>query len=64
MRLKNMTRDIEQHKVTQPITQSFAPGRPGAQPHWSSGAKTAVGTAMSMQNRVWFTVSKGTLNEL
>ena len=31
---------------------------------WSTGAKTAVGTAMSTQSRIWFTISSGILNEI
>ncbi len=59
-----MTADIERESITRPSGNSNAPGHPGAKPRWSSGAKTAVGTAASQESRVWFTISKGTLNEL
>jgi glucoamylase len=41
-----------------------APGWPGIEPRWTSSAKTGVGTALSRDSRVWFTVSHGILNEL
>lgn len=42
----------------------LAPGQPGMQPQWSTGAKTAVGTAVSAQSRMWFTIASGILNEI
>ncbi len=59
-----MTQDIEKHDTTRPARQSIAPGHPGAKPLWSSGAKSAVGTAISAQSRIWFTISSGTINEI
>ena len=41
-----------------------APGWPGIEPRWSSSAKTGVGAALSLESRVWFTVSHGILNEI
>jgi glucoamylase len=41
-----------------------APGAPGARPRWTSSAKTGVGTALSNQSRVWFTLSHGIVNEV
>lgn len=41
-----------------------APGRPGADPVWSSSAKTAVGTAANPVSQVWFTVADGILTEV
>lgn len=41
-----------------------APGGPGAPPRWTQGDKDAVGTAYSTSSRVWFTVSRGLLNEV
>jgi glucoamylase len=41
-----------------------APGRPGIEPRWTSSAKTGVGTALTRQSRVWFTLSHGILNEV
>ncbi len=41
-----------------------APGWPGLSPRWTSAAKSAVGTALGRDSRVWFTVSHGILNEV
>jgi glucoamylase len=37
---------------------------PGIEPHWTRSDKHGVGTAYSALSRVWFTVSKGILNEV
>jgi glucoamylase len=42
----------------------YAPGWPGIEPRWTSSAKTGVGTALTLQSRVWFTLSHGILNEI
>jgi glucoamylase len=59
-----MTRDIEKHASTKTEPSKPAPGKPGQDPRWTTGAKTAVGTAVSTQSRVWFTISQGVLNEI
>lgn len=41
-----------------------APGRPGIPARWTSSAKSGVGTALSLQSRVWYTLSHGILNEI
>jgi glucoamylase len=41
-----------------------APGWPGIPPRWTSSAKSGVGTAVSAQSRVWFTLSHGIVNEV
>jgi glucoamylase len=41
-----------------------APGRPGIPPRWTSSAKSGVGTSLSSESRVWFTLSHGILNEV
>ena len=41
-----------------------APGRPGITAHWTSSSKSGVGTAVSSQSRLWFTVSHGIINEI
>ena len=41
-----------------------APGAPGIPPRWTSSAKTGVGTALTQDSRVWFTLSHGILNEI
>jgi glucoamylase len=40
------------------------PGSPGIRPRWTSSAKSAVGTALQAESRVWFTISHGILNEI
>jgi len=43
---------------------NFAPGHPGIPPRWTSSAKSGVGTSLSSESRVWFTLSHGILNEV
>lgn len=59
-----MQKKIEEHDSTKLKKNTPAPGRPGVKPSWSSGAKTAVGTALSAKSRVWFTIRSGILNEV
>ena len=42
----------------------FAPGWPGSLARWTSSAKSGVGTALSADSRVWFTLSHGIINEI
>jgi glucoamylase len=39
-------------------------GQPGLEPRWQQGNKDGVGTADSLSNQVWFTLSRGILNEV
>jgi glucoamylase len=41
-----------------------APGWPGIPPRWTSSAKSGVGTAVSPESRIWFTISHGIVNEV
>jgi glucoamylase len=41
-----------------------APGRPGSEPRWTSSAKSGVGTSVTAQSPVWFTLSHGIVNEV
>ncbi|MFC7506335.1 hypothetical protein ACFQUX_01350 [Pantoea stewartii] len=41
-----------------------APGKPGIEARWTSSAKSGIGTALSPDSRVWFTLSHGILNEI
>lgn len=41
-----------------------APGHPGMPPRWTSSAKSGIGTAVSHQSRVWFTISHGIIDEV
>ena len=47
-----------------PEADTFAPGWPGIAPRWTSSAKSGIGTAVSRDSRVWFTLSHGILNEI
>jgi glucoamylase len=42
----------------------FAPGWPGIPGRWTSSAKSGLGTSISRDSRVWFTLSHGILNEV
>jgi len=42
----------------------LAPGWPGIPARWTSSAKSGLGTAISRDSRVWFTLSHGILNEI
>ncbi len=44
--------------------QGEAFGAPGLPPRWTSSVKDAVGTAYSAASRIWFTCSRGILNEI
>jgi glucoamylase len=44
--------------------ETFAPGWPGVPARWTSSAKSGVGTSVSRESRVWFTLSHGILNEI
>src|SRR5947209_20604212 len=50
--------------MTTLLCQHPAPGGPGITPRWTRSNKDGVGTAYSASSRVWFTVSKGILNEV
>jgi glucoamylase len=73
MRLFTLSAEAE-HKSTSsgklldgdPLSDNlrYAPGWPGIEPRWTSSAKTGVGTALSLQSRLWFTLSHGILNEI
>ena len=43
---------------------SNSPGAPGIEPRWTSSAKSAIGTALGSESRIWFTISHGILNEI
>jgi glucoamylase len=46
------------------LTAHRATGSPGIDPRWTRSDKDGVGCAYSALSRVWFTVSKGILNEV
>jgi glucoamylase len=41
-----------------------APGSPGISARWTSSAKTGVGTSLTNESHVWFTLSHGIFNEI
>jgi glucoamylase len=41
-----------------------APGRPGELPTWSNAAKNGIGTSLTPQSKVWFTLEGGVLTEV
>ena len=59
-----MDKGTERRRLTQPKVKQWAKGQPGAEPRWTSGAKTLVGTAHSERSRIWFTVNNGVLAEI
>ncbi len=44
--------------------EKYAFGWPGIPARWTSGAKSAVGTALNPAGKVWFSISHGILNEI
>lgn len=49
----------------QPATgRSRAPHGPGTAPHWTSSAKQGIGTALTQESKVWFTLLNGALTEV
>jgi len=46
------------------VSGQIAPGHPGITAHWTSSNKSGVGTAVSSQSRLWFTLSHGIINEI
>jgi hypothetical protein len=46
------------------VPDTLAPGWPGIPARWTSSAKTGIGTAVSRDSRVWFTLSHGIINEV
>ena len=46
------------------IEEAFAPGWPGIPGRWTGSTKNGLGTAISRDSRVWFTLSHGILNEV
>jgi glucoamylase len=50
--------------VAPTVQGQVAPGAPGTIPTWTPGSKEAVGTAVSTDSRVWFTLQGGILTEV
>jgi glucoamylase len=43
---------------------NLAPGAPGAEARWPSAGKNGVGTANTLESKVWFTLRAGVLDEV
>jgi glucoamylase len=54
---------MDQGRATVKTSKNPAPGGPGIQPHWTRGAKEAVGTAYSTSSPLWYTVADGVITE-
>ena len=66
-RLRNSKESVAVQKgslMATPLNKHPASGGPGIEPRWTRSDKDGVGTAYSDLSRVWFTVSKGILNEV
>src|SRR3954470_121121 len=50
--------------MTTVLKKHSATGGPGIEPRWTRSDKDGVGTAYSDLSRIWFTISKGILNEV
>ncbi|TIS32374.1 MAG: glucan 1,4-alpha-glucosidase, partial [Mesorhizobium sp.] len=46
------------------VTPTVAQGAPGIPARWTSSAKSGVGTGLSANSLLWFTISHGILNEV
>ncbi len=46
------------------VRAQSAPGAPGAMPTWTSGTKEAVGTSLTTNSKVWFTLKNGIMTEV
>ena len=55
---------VDPVKIAAEPAETFAPGWPGVPARWTSSAKSGIGTAVSRDSRVWFTLSHGILNEI
>jgi glucoamylase len=45
-------------------TNESAPGAPGSDAHWLSAAKNGFGTSVTLNSKVWFTLTDGVLSEV
>jgi glucoamylase len=45
-------------------TKLFAPQVSGVDAHWPSAAKNGFGTSTSLQSKIWFTLTNGTMTEV
>src|SRR4051794_7340614 len=52
------------HSEARPTPLREATGRPGVPPRWASGSKMAGGTSRTDSSLVWFTIGRGSLEEV
>lgn len=45
-------------------TNNSAPGAPGTDAHWLTAAKNGFGTSVTLNSKVWFTLTEGVLSEV
>jgi Glucodextranase, domain N len=52
--------------AVQPATAATAdaPGAPGASATWTTGDKEGLGTSTTVQSKVWYTLTGGTMSEV
>ena len=46
------------------VANNLAPGAPGADAQWTGAGKQGIGTANTLQSKVWFTLGNGMLTEV
>ncbi|MFX1466683.1 MAG: hypothetical protein ACFFA5_09455, partial [Promethearchaeota archaeon] len=51
-------------KCEKSVSDTNPPGYPGMTPSWTSSSKSAVGTSNTNEGRIWFTLSRGIINEV
>lgn len=44
--------------------QTLAPGAPGKDAQWATAGKQAVGTSVTLESKVWFTLAQGVMTEV
>jgi glucoamylase len=44
--------------------QTLAPGAPGKDAQWTTAGKQGVGTSVSLESKVWFTLAQGVITEV
>ncbi|MCA1481265.1 hypothetical protein, partial [Bradyrhizobium sp. NBAIM08] len=44
--------------------QILAPGAPGKDAQWATAGKQAVGTSVSLESKIWFTLAQGVMTEV
>ena len=62
--VSSVVAETDTNKRSMMMPDHNAPGAPGIDPRWTSSAKSGVGTALSNDSHVWFTLSHGIFNEI